>query len=91
MMDDHRIPLEELRARYQTDYTKGLTTAKATQLNAEFGNTIFLSSQPFSTFTLNTIIKMLKPTIYNFQTKKFFLLNGYFSFLYQLIRLKVLD
>jgi len=37
MMDDHRIPLEELRQRYQTDYTKGLTSAKAQQLNEQFG------------------------------------------------------
>lgn len=38
MMDDHRIPLEELRVRYQTDYTKGLSSQKAAQLNAEFGD-----------------------------------------------------
>lgn len=38
MMDDHRIPLEELKQRYQTDYNNGMTTAKATQLNQEFGD-----------------------------------------------------
>lgn len=37
-MDDHRIPLEELRERYQTDYTKGLSSAKAQQLNQQFGD-----------------------------------------------------
>jgi len=41
MMDDHRIPLEELRERYQTDYTKGLSSAKAQQLNQEFGKEQF--------------------------------------------------
>lgn len=29
LMDDHRIPLEELRDRYQTDYNKGLSSTKA--------------------------------------------------------------
>jgi len=41
MMDDHRIPLEELRERYQTDYTKGLSSAKAQQLNEQFGKNNF--------------------------------------------------
>ena len=44
MMDDHRIPLEELRERYQTDYTKGLSSAKAQQLNEQFGKFIQISS-----------------------------------------------
>jgi len=45
MMDDHRIPLEELRQRYQTDYTKGLTSAKAQQLNEQFGKKSWFESK----------------------------------------------
>ncbi|KAL4501125.1 hypothetical protein ABPG73_013863 [Tetrahymena malaccensis] len=38
MMDDHKVSLEELRERYQTDYQKGLSSTKATQLNEQFGD-----------------------------------------------------
>lgn len=32
-MDEHRIPLEELRLRYSTDYNVGLNSSKAKYLN----------------------------------------------------------